>query len=146
MGVALRRAPRAEPARQQGKEVGKTQENRNGGESEAGRGPKAAVCGKPPGVTLPLYRWGIEAQVRTETYFRLQSLPDAQLGPAPRLGLELHSQCPELPWTLEGTQPGLGENNCEPLGSQQLPGLTRGLGGNFQPLELSLGCPRSENF
>lgn len=89
---------------------------------------------------------GIEAQVRTETYFRLQSLPDAQLGPASRLGLELHSQCPELPWISQGTQPGLGEKQeSEPLGSQQLL-RPEGTGIKLPAPGASLGCPRSENF
>lgn len=60
----------------------------------------------------------------------------------PSLGLELHSKCPELPWVSQGAmQLGLGEKQeSEPLGSQQLHGLTTGDG-----VKASCKCPLSQS-
>lgn len=83
VGVPPRRAPGAGACQAPRREVGRGEENRNGGESEAERGPQSCGLGEtswsPP---APCTDGRIEAQVRTETCFRPRSLPDAQLGPA----------------------------------------------------------------
>lgn len=50
--------PELEPARQQGKRWARPRRTGMGVRVRLGEGPKAAVCGKPPGVTLLLVQMG----------------------------------------------------------------------------------------
>ena len=75
--------PELEPARQQGKRWARPRRTGMGVRVRLGEGPKSCGLGETSwSHPAPCTDGGIEAQVRTETYFRPRSLPDAQLGPA----------------------------------------------------------------